>query len=668
MAVSIQFIVDGQDRGQPLNDKDFGLTINENIDINARIVSFDNELIFGNDMYLYLFDKLANTGFCNLVEVEVKYECSEDWLTLAKGYIVVSECQFDLDKCQVKTKLYDDTFSTKINNNKSIPFSLSIGTTKNGNLITPPPINLCRFYNPVTGSYEIENVGITPVYLAFKHLVACMSDNLVDFESSLFYWESGTSYLNTLIVTNGQALRTRNAQETVISFETLYIALKKKLNLGMAFERQTNGRPLLRIELESYFYQSGVNVNLYDQPSIELTFDKEILYQAVNFGADPFLESEECNNGNTSCTFVQTPFRGFRDETFGFAGECNTSAILELKTDEVIFDTNVIENIFRFNIDTYDTNPIIVDARYYSSDGVFEANKFDPYSIGQTVYNGSLRNIFVSSNWINGYPNSLFSFLTTPFNPVNTDFRALATQPPVQTFQITTAPTFFSAVTGFYIEFATETFDNGNNFLVRDYVVPEAGFYTFTAQIIRNPILTGGIGNIEQFITLNHFSIDDDFISSIQGATIVQAPNSFSLMTVNGSFVCNQGDIIRVDWNAKIQTPPGSPPPQNATIAPSFDVEDSFFEGGGVPFNPLNPDEELDPVNIDDVRAYLYKFDRPLTMGEIQAILDNTSKPISFGRHDDPLRVIEGFIKNITIPSVIRQSASIELKSNRLLR
>jgi hypothetical protein len=103
-------------------------------------------------------------------------------------------------------------------------------------------------------------------------------------------------------------------------------------------------------------------------------------------------------------------------------------------------------------------------------------------------------------------------------------------------------------------------------------------------------------------------------------------------------------------------------------VEASFGGQDTYFEGSGVPFNPLNPDEVLDPVNIDDVRAYLYKFDRPLTMGEIQAILDNTSKPIAFGRHDDPLRVIEGFIKNITIPSVIRQSASIELKSNRLLR
>jgi hypothetical protein len=666
MAVDIQFIVDGQDRGQPLNDKEFGLTINENVDINARIVSFDNEMIFGNDMYHYLFEKLANTGFCNLVEVEVNYECSDDWLTLTKGYIVVSECLFDLDKCQVKTKLYDDTFSTKINNNKSIPFSLSLTTTKNGTVIAQPVLYGCNFFNPATGFYDYEFLGVTPVYQAFQHLVTCMSDGLVDFASSLFYWDVNNSLLSTFVVTNGNALRNRDFSETVISFEALYISLKKKLNLGMAFERQSNGRPLLRIELESYFFQSGVNVNLYDQPSIELMFDKDRLYQAVNFGSSPVLESEECNNGTTSCTFVQTPFRGFRDETFGFTGECNTSAILDLKTDDVIFDTNVIEDIFRFNIDSYATNPIIVDARYYSTDLTFEANQFDPYNLDQKVYNGNFRNIFVSSNWLNGYPNSLYSFLTQPFDPATTVFKAeIDTSIPAQSFNANNSfNESYANDNGVFLDFFNEITDPGNNFNGTEYVVPEAGLYTFTFQLIRRGIPDPAVGNVTQYLTLNHYSIVDIPISTIQGAPITQAYTSFSLAIVTGSFICNKGDIIRVDWWAITQNGSGVA----MIVEASFGGQDTYFEGSGVPFNPLNPDEVLDPVNIDDVRAYLYKFDRPLTMGEIQAILDNTSKPIAFGRHDDPLRVIEGFIKNITIPSVIRQSASIELKSNRLLR
>jgi hypothetical protein len=88
----------------------------------------------------------------------------------------------------------------------------------------------------------------------------------------------------------------------------------------------------------------------------------------------------------------------------------------------------------------------------------------------------------------------------------------------------------------------------------------------------------------------------------------------------------------------------------------------------GVPFQNLNPDEELQAVNIDDVRAYIYSFERPLRMEEIENILDNTSRPIKFGQFDDPLRVIEGYINKVDIKSIIKQDASITLKSNRVLR
>jgi hypothetical protein len=493
-----------------------------------------------------------------------------------------------------------------------------------------------------------------------------MSDGLVDFESSLFYWQEDTSYDSTLIITNGNALRNRSAQETIISFEELYIALKKKLNLGMVFERQPNGRPLLRIELESYFYQSNPDVNLYDQPSIQLNFDKERLYQAVNFGSDPYLESEECDNGNTACQFVQTPFRGFRDEIFGFTGECNTSAILDLRTDEVIFDTNVIEDIFQFNVDRYTTNPIIVDAHYFFSSTSYEMNQFDPYEIGQTLYNGDFRNILVSSNWINGYPNSLFSFLTTPFDPTTTPFKGLIdTTLPAQFFDATSlGERYYSIEKGIFIRFLDQVLDVGNNFDGSTYIVPEAGYYTFTAQLIRRAVPDPAVGNVTQFVVLNHYTSTDVFISTIIGTPITQSYTSFSRVDVTGSFVCNEGDLIRMDWNVQTQNGSGVP----MTIEATFDVEDTYFEGGGVPFNPLNPDEELDAVAIDDVRAYLYDFERPLTMAEIQLMLDNTSKPVSFGKHDDPLRVIEGFIKKVNIPSITRQKASIELKSNRLLR
>lgn len=667
MAVDIKFLIDGADRGQPTNADEFGVTVNENTEINARIISFDNDLLFVGGVYEYLFSKLDTKGFCNLIQVEVQYQCGGVWKRLTNGYIILSECNFLLDKCQVKTKLYDESFSTKINNNKGIPFSMSGALTKNLQAVTPPTPLVGLFFNPTNGSHGGGLITGVSVYDAFKHLVNCMSDNLIDFESNLFYFNTAIYYDSMLVLTNGDAINKRNNAETVISFETLYLALKKKLNLGMAFETQANGRPLLRIELASYFFGTTSLVNLYDQPNIDLTFDKDRLYQAINFGSNPMLEKEACDDGNTPCTFLQTPFRGFRDETFGFTGECNTSKILNVKSDEVVFDTNVIENVFRFANESHKLNPFIVDCQWQDTISEYRANRFDPYSTGQTVYNGNFRNLKVSQNWIDGYPNSLFSFLEQPFDPTTTVFDAQMTDD-TQNWELDdTVFTSFSDFNGYYLDFPNEIADPYNLFDGESYVCPYTGIYTFESRVILGSVAITGTKTC--FASINHFTFDAAFIEKFDGPQLTDNNAGFMVLTVTATFICNQGDIVRVDVAGKFNlssTPTAQfilhdltflTPPPPVTIF-------SYFAGDGVPLLP----EELEAVNIDDVRAYLYKFDRPLLMQEIEDILDNTSKPIKFGRWDDPLRVIEGYIKTVNVKSIIKQDASIELKSNKILR
>jgi hypothetical protein len=133
----------------------------------------------------------------------------------------------------------------------------------------------------------------------------------------------------------------------------------------------------------------------------------------------------------------------------------------------------------------------------------------------------------------------------------------------------------------------------------------------------------------------------------------------------NVSFVCNQGDFVKVNAAAKRQVTSGFFSLQRFldtdTINGTF--RQSYFTGIGQAFAPST----LDPVNIDDVQAYLYKFKRPLTMAEINAITSETSKPIQLGRRDDSLAVIDTYIKNIQIESVMRKAAQFELRSNKLL-
>jgi hypothetical protein len=663
MAIEIKFLMDGLDRGQPLNPEDFGFSINEDDSIGSRVVSFNNDLLFDGSAYQYLFNKIVDRTFCQLINVQVQYRCQNSWERLVDGYIVITEAVFDLDKCRVKTKLYDESFSTKINNNKGIPFSLSSIITKNLEPIVPPARRLIKLFNPASpiGTFDAGR-GVT-VYDAFAHLIGCMSDNLIDFVSDFFFAEPDQS--DIVCITNGRSIRTNSDIEVVVTFEQLYKELKAKYNLGIGFFKQDNNRPAIRIEPIEYFFQLNASASLIDQPSIDFKFETQKIYAAVQFGSNPVLEANESNSQNDppqSLTLTQTPFRGFRVERFGFTGECNTSNILDLETKDIIFDTNVIEDIVRFNNESHDLANIILQVDY--NGGVtpfFNTRRYDPYGIGQDVFNGGFTNDEVSGRWLNGYPSSLFSFLEEPFDPVTTEFRAEMTGTPVEQFDANdTTVTFFSDFNGDFIEFNDEVTDNGNNFNATRYVIPYTGVYTFSLLLIRLGIPSTPVGNVFQGAVIRHLDSNENVINSYEGAIDVNLYGATSSCTVTCTFIANQGDRVVADMAVIVSN--GSTVP--IRITPTFLTETTFFEGEGLPLAP----EELEAVNTEDLRTFLYEFERPLSMNEITSIINQTSSPIELGRTEDSLAVIDGYIKTMEVQSVIRQNAKFVLKSNEILR
>ena len=672
MAVDIKFLIDGVDRGQPTNAEEFGVSITNQDDINARIVSFDNDMLFVGGVYEYIYNNLLDTGGCSLIDVEVQYQCAGTWKRLANGYIIVSECTFNFDKCQVKTKLYDDSFSTKINNNKSIPFYTNSNITKNLNAVVPPTVYDVAFFNPATGAFDMANlVGCVKIYDALKHLVSCMSDNFVDFDSYYFGNQiNNDGYGKTLMVTNGLAIRTPNQAPTQMVFDKLYNALNKKIRLGMVIERQSNGRPLLRIENYDYFQQLGAAVNLYDQPGITMQYDKTRLYSAVDFGSDPFLYPQECDGGSGGCQFPQIAFRGFREETFGLLGECNTANVLNLKSSDVVFDSNVIEDCFRFNNDQHDLGMVLVDANFYGPTVPIYADDQDPLGYGGHVYNSDYINEQVAQNWLGGYPNSLFQYLGTSFNPFDTIVIANSNYSGSFPFwQIDFGSNLdYSSYNGSYIAFGNQFYDPNNLFDGQTYQVPFTGLYNVRGSIALEKILLGAANN-----TGRNFQVMVRRFDS--AATLLQTTLGALSQTVLGQFdmycdfdiniACNQTDLIRIDifgnFNASIG-PLGQGLLNTATYNGQTRATNLYIQG-----EPFEPTALVD-VDPNSVRRLEYSFERPLRMKEIEDILSNTSRPIKFGQFDDPLRVIEGYINKIDIKSIIKQDASIILKSNKILR
>ena len=662
MAVDLKFLIEGADRGQPTNAQDFGVTVNENSEINMRIVSFDNDLKFVGGAYEYLYNEMIDTGGCALVNVEIQYQCAGVYKRLTNGYIILSECTFTLDRCEVSTKIYDNSFSSKINNNKAIPFPLNSIITKNLEPVSPPIYRKVDMYNPATGVYLYSSYGVS-VYDAFKHLVACMSDNLVDFDSTLFAFDYSADG-NFDLVTVGLSIFNASISPTTVSFEELYNALNKKLRLGMVIETQPNGRPLLRIELATYFIQLGADVNLYDQPNILLKTDTNQQYAAIDFGSNPYLEQHECNNGESSCSFFQDTFRGFKEETFGLLGKCNTSNVLKLRSEDVVFDTNVIEDVYRFGSENFNTNVFIIQSAWDVALNKGLARKFDPYSIGQTVYNGDYTNEKTALNWVGGYPNGIYSY-QQGFVAGSTQVQARDNASPLQSWTLDpmgSFTSFYAPPIRPYIEFADVLIDPSSNFDNIIYTVPYTAAYSFSATVIAsNP--TADNGFYAMIVRSNGLGVELDSYSDF--IPVMIDPLTFTAVTtVAWSTICNEGDQVTVNIFGSSST--GGP---DAVIENSYtdpvtsETYYTQFDAIGTPFPQV-----LQPVDPNSIKRFLYNFDRPLRMEEIEDILDNTSKPIKFGRTDDPLRVIEGYIKNVNVKSIIKQDASIELKSNKILR
>jgi hypothetical protein len=659
MARQIRFKLDDTIYSGIANPDDFGVTIAEEPTLQYRFVSFDNDIRFVGDAYAYLNGLIEGSCGCDLVNVTVEYLCgSGSWTRLCTGFIILAECVTNLDKCTITTKLYDNTFATLINNNKKIPFSLRSEITKNLQPVTPPDYFRVNLFVPATGDYIVDNndllYGIR-VEDAFTQLVACMTDNRVDVSAPAF--ASGT--FENLMVLNGRQIKTNLPVETVLSFEQLFLALYSKLNISLSSTLQANGRPLLTIDFASNLNNQSSTVDLISLSGVTRKQDTSRIYSSVNFGNQDFYEQWQCNTGDTACTFAQTPFRGFRDEVFGLLGECNNDTQLDLLTKDVIFDTNIIEDIYVWGNEAFDDNPVLINCGNILATVRF-ALQGDPYGTGQTVYNADFTNEETAQYWVGGLPNSLQSYIEG-FNPIETFTTVDKNDVIAENFEANNSSfTSYSQLNGTFITFNNTISDpNGNWIGDTEYIVPYAGIYSVNLTLVRQAGLDGTVGNVFQNAMVRHYNSSDEIIQTFIGAEVTELYTSFSPCTITVSFVCNEGDIIRADMQAKVQN--GSTVP--IRIANGFDTVDSGMGISGVPFEP----SELQPYDPCDYKNFLYDFEAPLSMESIQRILNNPSAPIKFSRTSTALNGINGLCNQVNIDSITKQNAKFTLRSNEKL-
>ena len=326
--------------------------------LKGLFLTYSSDLLFWGDGFSYINNAL-NENYCDVISVLIETDdCDAGvWVEEFVGIIQLTQISsLDVDKHLIKTKIFDDTFDAKINNNKSLKAFVDVGLSKNGeNIQAASPVGISLFL-PTEGtafnSYiESKRDGFR-VFDCFRFIIDYMTDGQIEFKSDLF---SGEWY--NLMLFNGKEVRFGNGggDNLEISFNDLFVEMNKKFNISFAIEPTPSGYVdgfQLRLEETSYFEQDDALLTLSEVKGILMDFNKDELYSDIDIGSKSF-------DDDVVLSYPPINFKAFKQENYTLLGQCNTDKTLNLVSSYVI-DTNVIEDILVNNVKKYDKKVFII--------------------------------------------------------------------------------------------------------------------------------------------------------------------------------------------------------------------------------------------------------------------------------------------------------------------
>ena len=545
--------------------------------VRGLFINYTTDLSFWGDGFNYI-DNILNQDYCQTIDVLIESDdCyAGTWETEFIGIIQLTQLsKYDVDQRIISTKILDESFDAKIDNNKSLKAFVDVGLSKNSEEIqAASPVDIDFFLPSADFSTYIGAVreGYR-VFDCFRFIIDYMTDGQVGFKSDLF---SG-DYYNWMLF-NGKEIRQGTGGgggfQLEVSFKELFIELHKKTNLSFAIEPSPVGYAnqfQLRLEETDFFEQNDAIVTLDNVAEILMSFNKDELYSDVNIGSKSF-------DDDIVLSYPPLNFKAFKEENYTIAGQCNIDKTLKL-VSEYIIDTNIIEDILVNGVDKYDkktfivitdgvkaikykeydapistgtdtsgtVNKLIDSTANFIGDGVSVGdmainmltgltanvdaidsaislsldtdifNNGDDYQVRDSPfsYNNPLTNVEVISRFIGGLPNSVLKHIGSGGNA---NFAANQSTTSVHTsFPITLDPIPYDddSTPPFFDDGGN--YDNVTNF---DYTVPSSGLYGFKASTLVR--MNGNIGN--ELISNGDFSAGDtDWnVGSASGINVTQ--------------------------------------------------------------------------------------------------------------------------------------------------
>ncbi len=350
----VRFFLNGQVFNNP---KDWdGFSTEFKRDYAKRIISvqYTDRITFTGAAYSYILTTQQTDGYCAEINLRVEEQCGNGpWLVLARGKIIMADCEWNETKCSVQCSVVDNGIGARVDNNKKVPVSpLAINSKNNNSLVPVSPIALTMF----KASDGTALTGTRRAFDWFDSLAQALNyitDGTVTITSN---WYTNLPDDKRYAIAVAPELRTAGFTVPRISwtFDELFNELSKKHNLWIFPTEDASGNPFLILEPEDYFLGPGISNTILNIEDLTRKMDPERLYATVDVGSDEaILELLSAN----PLPFVV--LLGFTRETFHFKGVCNTSASLDL-VNKWIIDTNVIYQIAELDNDEYDDKTVII--------------------------------------------------------------------------------------------------------------------------------------------------------------------------------------------------------------------------------------------------------------------------------------------------------------------
>jgi hypothetical protein len=678
----IQFFINDVQYEDPLNWDEFTIRLARDRSLNAVLLSYDVNLILGGEAYTLLNNLRLTNQYCEPLTVLIKYHCgSGAWYNLVRGYIFITECRFDLSHCTVSTKIFDESFSSYIGNNRSVPFNTSADRSKE--LVPIPsvvPYGLTTF-DPKTGIYDRVVRGYK-LFDVFDSCINFISNNKVKLISSFLsnvIPADGGDY--NLFITSGASLRSTVIVPFTTTFIQLYEAIRSKFNLGIGFQL-IDGIPHILIERAEYFLDETVSTTIEEVDNVIAFFDQQQLFNRVQFGSQTYTSQFDSVVDNNYLSFPDIAFRGFQDETFYVIGECNIDNVLDCYNEtNIVIDNNTIEDIVIYNNDSYDKAPVLIEC--FGNVSPFSARQTDPLGLGQTVYNGDLTNDNTAANFIGAVPNSIYSsylgYDVTLF-PFRVEREIFPSVPICDTnFNIlfftldntaglvgTSEPGYLSNWNGIlpipsgnFFPFTDVIVDTGGNYLSFpefSYVIPAPAKITFRSRItFLNDICYGpedpaNQARVRQVLTV-YDSARENVLLRLFSSTFVYVAYSPTPDLTETNFtwpelILPTGVQVCLDIEGQKTDDENLNIIMVANTFPGGSATKNFFEISAVV--PIEGGE-LKEFNPDDYKRNAYSFQQPISFQQVKSLIEGPFKQIKFSYGFQQLQTNKGFIDTVII-------------------